>query len=70
MTRNLGVWLMAAGAIVLAFGGLRVYSIVFADPSAAADINSAEGGIWVGAIVVGVVLLVAGWWLRRSQATA
>ena len=70
MSRNVGVWLMAAGAIVLAFGGLRLYSVVFADPSAAADINSAEGGIWVAAVIVGLLLLVAGWWLRRSQATA
>jgi uncharacterized membrane protein len=70
MTQNLGVWLMAAGAIVLAFGGLRLYSIVFADPTAAADVRTSEGGIWVGAIIVGLVLIAAGWWLRRSRATA
>jgi hypothetical protein len=70
VSKDLWVWLAAAGAIAVAFGGLRVYSIVFADPAAAADINASEGGLWVGAIVVGVVLLAAGWWLRRSRTTA
>jgi hypothetical protein len=70
MNQSLGVWLMAAGAIALAFAGLRLYSIVFADPSVSADITASEGGLWIGAAVVGVVLLAAGWWVRRSRASA
>ena len=70
MSKNLWAWLATAGAIALAFGGLRLYSIVFADPVAAPDITAQEGGIWIAAVVVGVVLLAAGWWLRRSRTTA
>ena len=68
MKENLGVWLMSAGGVLLAFGGLRVYSIAFADAAARGDITSAEGGIWIAAVVVGVVLLAVGWWLRRREA--
>ena len=70
MSKNLWAWLATAGAIALAFGGLRLYSIVFADPAASADINASEGGLWIGAVVVGIVLLAAGWWLRRSRTSA
>lgn len=70
MGQRLGLWVLAAGAIALAFGGLRLYSVVFADPAASGDITASEGGMWIAAVVVGVVLLAVGWFLRRTRAAA
>ena len=37
MSRDIGLWVLALGGVLAAFGALRVYSIVFAD----ADLDSA-----------------------------
>jgi hypothetical protein len=70
MNRDLGAWLIAAGAIVLAFGGIRLYSVVLADPSAAAEIRASEGGVWVVALAIGVALMAVGWWVRSHRRAA
>ncbi len=70
MSRDIGLWVLALGGVLAAFGALRVYSIVFADASARADITSSDGGVGLIVLVVGLVLVVAGWFLRRSGRTA
>lgn len=70
MTRDISTWVLALGGILFAFGALRVYSVVFADPAARGDIVSADGGVGLIVAVVGLVLLAAGWLMRRSKRTA
>lgn len=70
MTRDVGIWLVAVGGAVLAFGILRLYSVQFADPAAAADIRAQEGGLWVYAVAGGVALMVVGWVVRRMNRPA
>jgi hypothetical protein len=70
MTRDVGIWIVAVGGAVLAFGLLRLYSVLFADPAAAADIKAQEGGVWLYAVAGGIALMVVGWLLRRMNRPA
>ena len=71
MTRDYGLWILALGGALAAFGALRVYSVMFAETAdARAEITASDGGIGLIALVVGVVLVGVGWWLRRSKQTA
>lgn len=70
MTRDVGIWIVAVGGAVLAFGLLRLYSVLFADPAAAADIKAQEGGVWLYAVASGIALMVVGWLVRRMNRPA
>jgi hypothetical protein len=67
VSRDIGIWVLALGGVLAAFGALRVYSVMFADASAKAEVTSGDGGIGLIVLVVGLVLLAVGWFLRRSQ---
>jgi len=68
VSRDVSVWILAAGGVLAAFGLLRVYSIYFADEATRNDLVTSGQLPWSwGALVVGVVLVAAGWWLRRSK---
>lgn len=68
MSRDVSVWVLAAGGILAAFGLLRVYSIYFADEATRNDlVGSGQLPVSWAALVVGLVLVAAGWWLRRSK---
>lgn len=70
MNRDVSTWVLALGGVLAAFGALRVYSVVFADSAAKADITSADGGIGVVVLIVGLVLLAVGSYLRRTSRPA
>jgi uncharacterized membrane protein len=68
MTREMGTWVLAVGGVLFAFGLLREYSILFAEAGDARNAAvSGDGGFGLIALVVGAVLLAAGWWLRRNR---
>jgi hypothetical protein len=70
MTRDYGLWILALGGALAAFGALRLYSVMFADAEARAEITTSDGGIGLIALVVGLVLIAVGWWVRRTNQTA
>jgi hypothetical protein len=68
MTREMGTWVLAVGGALFAFGLLREYSILFAEAGDAKNAAvSGDGGLGLIVLIVGAVLVGAGWWLRRNR---
>jgi hypothetical protein len=68
MTRDMATWVMAVGGALFAFGLLRLYSIQFAENAdARSQAVSGDGGVGLIILVVGVVAVAVGWYLRRSR---